>query len=163
MGTTKYTDEEIMILLRRYKTIYDLRKENEWLYLLANRRGLTGHLMRHAKRNYGSIKERDRTLAKIMYKKRENKNECRRCYKEMAEAEKSRYNKTLCRKCFSTYIYRKRIGVDHNKWNVRDEFCHTEIAHHEKVFKIGIEVDQKTQDYLTLVGYGFIFKDREED
>jgi hypothetical protein len=54
------------------------------------------------------------------------------------------------------------LGLDHNKWNVRDAFCHTTVYHHEKVFEIGIMVDDKTLNYLTSVGYSFLFKENDK-
>jgi hypothetical protein len=84
---------------------------------------------------------------------------CGRCFEEKVS---SKYNQALCSKCFSIYIMRSKTGEDHNKWNVRDAYCNTIIRHHDKVFNIGIIVDEKTKKYLTMVGYDFIFKEVDD-
>ncbi len=85
---------------------------------------------------------------------------CGRCGEQHP---KNRYSADICNLCYAMYIKYRRIGKDHNKWNVRDEFCHTTIKHYEKTFNIGIKVDERMQNYLTLIGYGFIFKEVYED
>lgn len=71
----------------------------------------------------------------------------------------SKQNKGICAECYKHYMNYRRKAQDHNKWNVRDEFCHTTIKHHEKTFTIGLKVDERTQRYLELVGYSFLFKE----
>lgn len=82
---------------------------------------------------------------------------CGRCLEEKEPYEKSN---SICRPCWMRIQSLKIQGKDTNKWNVRDIFTHTAIRHQEKVFNIGIKVDEKTQRYLTLIGYGFIFKEQ---
>ena len=65
----------------------------------------------------------------------------------------------LCKVCFNRSLCLYNLHKDSNLWNVRDSFCNSEITYYEKVFKIGIKVDEKTQNYLTLIGYEFIFKE----
>ena len=38
-----------------------------------------------------------------------------------------------------------------------------EINHHDKVFDIGVKVDERTQNYLSLIGYELIFKNVYEE
>lgn len=81
---------------------------------------------------------------------------CGRCFEESKPSMKS---KSMCVRCYKYYMRYRTYNKDFNKWNVRDEFCNTTITHHEKVFNIGVRVDERTQNYLTLVGYSFLFKD----
>jgi hypothetical protein len=81
---------------------------------------------------------------------------CGRCGEQHP---RNRHSTDICNLCYAMYMKYRRIGIDHNKWNVRDEFCHTTIKHYEKTFNIGIKVDERMQNYLTLIGYGFIFKE----
>ena len=82
---------------------------------------------------------------------------CGRCLKETKDI--SKHNKHLCRKCYSRYLYLRKIGKDTNPHNIKDEYCHIVINHYEKCFRIGIKVDERTQRYLTSVGYSFLFKE----
>jgi len=84
---------------------------------------------------------------------------CGRCLEEKLS---SKYNTSLCSKCHSIYVMRSKTGEDHNKWNVRDSYCNTTIRHYEKVFNIGLRVDEKTEKYLTMIGYDFIFKEVDD-
>ena len=102
----------------------------------------------------------DSSTASKMYsgKKLENGNIiCGRCLEESNRP--SRHNTYMCHTCYNKYMNKRTAGLEHNKWNIRDEFCHTQIKHHEKVFTIGLKVDERTQNYLTMIGYGFIFKE----
>lgn len=81
---------------------------------------------------------------------------CGRC---LEEKEMGPRNKSLCDNCYREYMKWSAKDMDHNKWNVRDEFCHTQIRHYEKTFDIGIKVDQKLEEYLKRVGYEFLFKE----
>jgi len=67
----------------------------------------------------------------------------------------------ICYTCAKIIVNHNGRGIDTNKWNVKDYFCNTKITDGGRVFEIGIKVDEKTQKYLTMIGYGFIFK--EED
>lgn len=81
---------------------------------------------------------------------------CGRCFEESIGC---RENKSICKVCYNRYMYHRGMDQDHNKWNIRDMFCNSVIEHHEKKFIIGIRVDERTQNYLTLVGYSFLFKE----
>lgn len=108
-----------------------------------------------------SVKD-DKTVANRMYRAESIDEEtiyCGRCLNETKDI--SKHNTHLCRKCYSRYLYLRKIGHDTNPHNVKDEYCHIEIKHHEKLFHIGIKADEKTEDYLTRIGYGFIFKSRQ--
>jgi hypothetical protein len=85
---------------------------------------------------------------------------CGRCLEEKSP---SRMSSSICQSCYKSYIKYNGLGVDHNKFNIRDPFCNTQIKYHEKVFDIGVRVDERTQNYLRLIGYDFIFKDVYED
>jgi len=102
----------------------------------------------------------DTTTANRMYRCQRIDEEtiyCGRCLKETNDI--SKHNSHLCRKCYSRYLYLRKIGKDTNPHNIKDEYCHIVINHHEKCFRIGIKVDERTQRYLTSVGYSFLFKE----
>ena len=84
---------------------------------------------------------------------------CGRCLEEKESYEKSN---SVCKTCWMRIQSLKIQGKDTNKWNVRDIFTNTVIRHNEKVFNIGIKVDDKTREYLSTIGYSFIFKDEYE-
>jgi len=165
------SDEELIKWLKGFETITDIRKENINRYNLAIRRGLHEHFPEKVskskikrdiikKEKKTKLKEIDNTIASKMYKgqKLENGNTiCGRCLEEKSKTHTS--NKNLCISCYNVYHNLKYRNKDHNKWNIRDEYCHTTIRHHEKTFQIGIKVDERTQNYLTLIGYDFIFKE----
>jgi len=85
---------------------------------------------------------------------------CGRC---LEPNDPSKQNRSLCFNCYRRVIILQSYGRDLNRWNVRDTFCYTKINHHEKVFEIGVRVDERTQEYLTAIGYGFIFKEPYEE
>jgi len=88
----------------------------------------------------------------------EGKNFCGRCHIVDLEVDCSG-NKNLCSLCYSRKNYLISRGRYSNLFNVKDEYCHTIIKHHEKVFEIGLKVDDKTENYLSMIGYEFIFKE----
>lgn len=101
----------------------------------------------------------DRTLAKNMYCCEiidDTTIKCGRCFNITTSI--SIKNSHICKKCYNQYLHLKRMGIDSNPHNVKDEFCNTIITHYEKTFFVGIKVEEKLQNYLTTVGYGFIFK-----
>lgn len=103
--------------------------------------------------------EEKRTLPSRMYiatKLDNGKILCGRC---LEEKEVGKKNKSICDNCYKEYMRWDARKMDHNKWNVRDEFCHTQIRYYEKTFDIGIKVDQRLEDFLKRVGYEFIFKE----
>jgi len=81
---------------------------------------------------------------------------CGRC---LEPNKPSKQNKAMCHDCWKRAMRHAQYDRDQNKFNVKDAYCFSTIRHHEKTFKIDILVDEKTQRYLTAVGYGFIFKD----
>ena len=82
---------------------------------------------------------------------------CSRCLKELSMLSKG--TKVMCRPCMNACYKFTFRGEDMNPWNVRDPFIHSTIRHHEKSFHLGMIADEKTQKYLTAVGYGFVFKE----
>lgn len=72
-------------------------------------------------------------------------------------------NSTLCKDCQKVYARKHAYEQDHVPYNVKQEYCNTIIKHYEKTFELGIRVDEKVEKYLTLVGYGFIFKEVDEN
>ncbi len=84
---------------------------------------------------------------------------CGRCLVKGKEA--SVRNSSICMGCYRVVSYRRKMGVYVNPYNVKDEYCNTVIKHHEKVFNIGIKVDDRMQDYLSKVGYWFMFKEND--
>lgn len=194
----KYTDQEIIDVISKYKTIKDLRAgEDGSFYFLAKRRDLDAYLpvkrtkamnivgsaaenKRIAKEIKKALREERRIFIEKMGKKKKSKtddkgtatrlymsiekdgkNLCGRCLEHDLSEGKARQNKNLCQKCYNKYMYCRLREVDSNPHNIKDEYCHININHHEKIFHIGIIIDKKTQDYLTMIGYSFIFK--EED
>ena len=105
-------------------------------------------------------KENGEITAKHIYvgTKLENGNIiCGRCF--MEKTDRSPNNSNMCRVCYNRYMYHRMMGHDHNLNNVRDEFCNTKVRHHEKTFEIGIKVDERTEKYLSMIGYDFLFKE----
>ena len=88
----------------------------------------------------------------------DGKNFCGRCHIVDLAVDCSG-NKNLCSLCYSRKNYLISQGKYTNLFNVKDEYVNTIIKHHEKVFEIGLKVDDKTQDYLSMIGYQFIFKE----
>lgn len=192
----KYTDQEIIDVISKYKTIKDLRSgEDGSFYFLAKRRDLDAYLptkrtkamnivgsaaenKRIAKEIKDALKaERKLAIANMPKKKpkvdkisdrrlyisieKDGKSLCGRCLVHDLSESRSMQNKSLCQKCYNKCMYCRLREVDSNPHNIKDEYCHIDIRHHEKIFHIGIIADKKMQEYLTKVGYGFIFK--EED
>jgi hypothetical protein len=84
---------------------------------------------------------------------------CGRCFINETKTRKS----ALCKDCNRVYSRQYAYEQSHVPWNVKQEYCNTTIKHYEKTFKIGIRVDERVQNYLTLVGYGFIFQEPLEN
>jgi hypothetical protein len=84
---------------------------------------------------------------------------CGRCFQN----EPKTPNSTLCKDCNKVYARKHAYEQDHVPYNLKQDFCNTTIQHHEKTFEIGIRVDEKLQNYLTLVGYGFLFQEPWEN
>ena len=88
----------------------------------------------------------------------DGKNFCGRCHIVDLAVDCSG-NKNLCSLCYSRKNYLLSRGKYSNLFNVKDEYVNTIIKHHEKVFEIGLKVDDKTENYLSMIGYEFIFKE----
>jgi hypothetical protein len=106
-------------------------------------------------------KPNDATIASVMYRpiKVDGKIICGRCLEHDLALGHSKMNKNLCKPCYAKYLYLRQHNRDSNPHNIKDEYCHIKITHHEKIFQIGIKADRRLQDYLTMIGYGFIFKE----
>jgi hypothetical protein len=191
---TKYTDEYIINILSKYKTRGELREsEDKNFYYMAMRKFLDAYLppkrtrcsnlvgtqlekqkeneLKKIEKRLEKIRLReekkledkpnDATIASIMYKaiKIDNKMICGRCLEHDLALGHSKMNKNLCAPCYAKYLYLRQHNRDSNPHNIKDEYCHIKITHHEKIFQIGIKADKKLEDYLTMIGYGFIFKE----
>ena len=84
---------------------------------------------------------------------------CGRCFLESTKTPKS----ILCLKCQRVYARMYAYERPHVPWNIKQEFCNTTISHYEKRFELGIRAEERMQNYLTMVGYGFIFQDPWEN
>jgi hypothetical protein len=84
---------------------------------------------------------------------------CGRCFIHNTWTSRS----NICRKCLKFYNNKQLRGQNHAPWNVKQEYCNSIIKHYEKEFHIGIRTDEKTQKYLSMVGYEFIFQEPYED
>jgi hypothetical protein len=183
---SKYTNEEIIEALSKYETITDLRAgEDTHFYYLAKRSARERKITKREERELRrveklklkeekeqaklekkrrgpyNLKNGDKTIASRMYREIEIDGEpiCGRCLEYNLNNGRAKENASICQSCYNKYIYLRAQGLDSNPHNVKDEYCHIRITHHEKIFTIGIKTEQKLQDYLTLVGYSFIFKD----
>jgi len=88
---------------------------------------------------------------------------CGRCLEEKEPELIGKRNRQLCRKCYLKIQTLEKSNKDTNLWNIRDEFCNVRIRHYDKVFEIGIRVDEHTEWYLTTIGYSMLFKDVYEE
>lgn len=84
---------------------------------------------------------------------------CGRCLTFEPKTPKS----ILCKDCQKIYARMHAYDKDHVPYNLKQDYCNTTIQHYEKTFKLGIKVDERLQNYLTLVGYGFLFQEPWED
>ena len=108
-----------------------------------------------------NVKSGDTTIASKMYREVEvdGVKICGRCLEHDLGLGHSKMNKNICQPCYAKYLYLRQHNRDSNPHNIKDEYCHIKITHHEKIFQIGIKADKKLEDYLTMIGYGFIFKE----
>ena len=152
----KRSNDDLIKAVSEYKNLSDLRKGDHNLYLLMRRRGLIEHLPPKEVRS----NDKCRTLPSMLFRGTQLTGTggiiCGRC---LEEKEPSASNKNICKPCYNRIINLSLKGLDTNKWNIKDIFVNTKITHNEKVFYIGARVDEKTQDYLSKVGYSFIFKE----
>lgn len=164
------------VCLRRGLNVYFPTKETRCNNKVGSRKALTEKQIEKRKIEKERIKEEkrllreskksepklDKTSPSRMYIGTQLENGMIICGRCLEEKKVSKQNKGLCSICYGEYMKLNAKQVDHNKWNIRDEFCHTQIRHHEKTFNIGIKVDQKLEDYLCRVGYQFLFKETYE-
>ena len=187
----KYTDQGIIDVISEYETIKDLRaSDDKAFYSLALRRGLREHLPtkrtramnivgsalekklleqeeKPVKRKVGRPKKEKKDKVKKPLKKVqvykhtliEGVKVCGRCFINEPRTPRS----TLCKDCNRVYSRKHAYEQDHVPWNLKQEYCNTTIKHHEKTFELGIRVEERLQNYLTLVGYWFIFKEPDEN
>lgn len=179
----KYTDDEIKEIVSKYEYLRDFRLENLKLYnALIARLGGSGRLFfSHLKRYEREIKDtpkskrrrgrrpKDRVESlnkngqlkpKLMFpvKMDEEGNKlCGRCWRIIVESAETK--RSMCKKCSSRTYVLSTMNKDLNPWNVRDQFAYTVIRWHDKTFNIGLHCDDRLKGFLTLIGYGFIFKD----
>lgn len=110
-------------------------------------------------------REEDRTLFCRMYKSEiyeDGTFRCGRCLEKKQNPERHKLNKGLCRPCYLASMSYRTKGLPHNKWNIKDEFCHIRIREGSQHIYIGIKADDRLQKWLTAMGYGFIFKEEYE-
>jgi hypothetical protein len=189
----KWTNQEIIDVISKYETLKDLRmSDDKPFYFLALRRGLREHLpvkrtrcmnivgsalekklLAKQEKPVIPVKEKKKPgpkpkekLVKIpkgvqIYKHTfENGVKiCGRCFQNEPKTLRS----VLCKDCQIVYVRKYCYEKDHVPYNLKQEYCNTIIKHHEKTFEIGIKVDEKLQNYLTLVGYQFLFQDPWEN
>jgi hypothetical protein len=181
INATHYTNEYILEKAKEYNSLKELRDDSYGFYQLVRRRGLLDDVreffpatpyskrVRKCKDPKDKLKPGPKPKEKVEKIKRtvqiykpafENDVKiCGRCFQNEPKTPRS----TLCKACQKVYATKHAYEKEHTPWNVYQEFCNTVIKHHEKTFEIGIRVDERLQNYLTLVGYGFIFQDPWED
>ena len=85
---------------------------------------------------------------------------CGRCLSERTLDEFPNGGNTICKKCRNRHIILTHQNKDHNPWNVKDTWTNTIVNISEtQKFEIGIIVEPKLQDWLTKMGFGFLFKE----
>ena len=146
-----------------YKSILEEQKE-----LKREERVLKNGTKNIYKRKYpkgSKLKDRDRTLASIMYKGEfydDGTVKCGRCLEVVEKSLTSQHNYNMCKKCYNTYITCRKNATFHNKWNIKDEFCHIRIREGNQQIYIGIKTTERLEYWLKAMGYGFIFKEVSE-
>jgi hypothetical protein len=148
--------EEIDRLKGERKSIREEKKR-----LKEEKKRLRDEIRLSKKKNLNSTLELN--VASKIYRSNKLENGLIICGRCLEEKRSSKQSSSICQSCYKSYIKYNGLGQDHNKFNVRDQFCNTRINHHDKVFHIGVKVDERTQNYLSLIGYEFIFKDVYED
>jgi len=106
-------------------------------------------------------RERPQT-PKLMYKSYkidDNTYFCGRCQQERTLDKFNGHTKTLCSKCYNKVGHYMGKDQDTNPWNVKDYYCNSVVNVSEsQKFEIGIKVEPRLQEWLTKIGYQFIFK-----
>ncbi len=175
----KYTDDYLIKWISNFETVTELRKSDNNMYSICLKRGLQSYLpesMREKMKREGveiprggrgrpkgaknKIKDGIIKTYSQIYEGEKYEDGSIICGRCLEWKEKSQKNcAALCPKCFTRVQVCIAMGKEHNRWNVRDAYCNTVIKHYDKEFHIGIKVDERTKQYLTLIGYGFIFKE----
>jgi len=175
----KWTDEELIEWCKSFQTRKSMREADYSRYLMILKRELKQHLppkMTRCGNTVGQIKEKKKrepkepkTPKKVDESTPEEKKWmkmyngmdygdgnilCGRCL-EIKPKKKG----LICYTCAKVIVSNNSKGLDTNKFNVKDYFVNTKITDGGKVFYIGTRVDERTQDYLTKLGYGFMFKE----
>ena len=106
-------------------------------------------------------RERPQT-PKLMYKSYKidsNTYFCGRCQQERTLELYNTHTKTICSKCYNKIAHYMGKDQDTNPWNVKDFYCNSVVNVSEsQKFEIGIKVEPRLQEWLTKIGYQFIFK-----
>jgi hypothetical protein len=173
----RYTNEEIISVISKYTHLKDFREENLTLYNALVRRINGKRFFDHLIKQHGGRPRKEKIpkqvkkiKEKVLNKNGERKPSsffplividgveyCGRC-KTLMSAVCER-NKNICKKCAAKCYSLTYIGHDLNPWNIRDQFVGSTIHHYEKTFKLELHADDNLREYLTAVGYAFIFKD----
>lgn len=177
--TTKnrYTDKELIEWIQSFETRGQLRENDFNKYVVCKRRKLCKHFppkLTRCGNTVGQVKPvKERKIRPVVEKKEKEEKEVdrsRKMYRGMDYKDgnilcgrcletKPKTKGLICYTCAKIIVNNNGKGIDINKWNVKDYYCNTKITDGGRTFEIGIRVDEKTQNYLTLLGYGFIFKD----
>jgi hypothetical protein len=180
INATHYTNEYILEKSKEYNSLKELRDASYGFYQLIRRRGMLDDVReffpvaKYSKR----VRKKD-PVDKLTGPKPKAKDVlppkktvqvykptfidgvkvCGRCFQNDPKTPRS----TLCISCQKIYAAKHAYDKPHVPWNVCQDFCNTVIRHHEKTFEIGIRVDERLQNYLTMIGYGFIFQENAEN
>jgi hypothetical protein len=176
INATHYTNEYILEKAKGYNSLKELRDDSYGFYQLVRRRGLLDDVReffpvgKYSKRVRKLKDPKDKlkpgrkpklkvkkVLKTIQIYKSAFENDvkiCGRCFQNEPKTPRS----TLCKSCQKIYATKHAYEKEHVPWNLRQEYCNTIIQHYEKTFELGIKVDEKLQNYLTMVGYSFIFQ-----
>lgn len=175
----KYEDKDLIEWIQSFETISEMRADDFNKYVLCKRRKLNKYFPKKLTRCGNPVGEtktepvKERKMKPVLeVKEDKDPDRSRRMYRGMDYKDgnilcgrclevKPKTKGLICYTCVKIIASHNAKGIDTNKWNVKDYFCNTKITDGGRVFEIGIKVDSKTQNYLTMLGYGFIFK--EED
>ncbi len=193
MKENVYSDQDIIDKALEYNRLVHLRTANMSLYQLIRRRGMLDRIRelmldkprRKRAKNGEAVKREKRIrlpkepvekpVKRPAIKKEHNEGSCKYLYRAIRKQdepslcgrcfvnEPRRKRSHLCKPCYRVYTNCQVQEKSHVPHNILQKFCNTKITHHEKVFLIGIKVDERTQAYLTAVGYGFIFQTPWQD
>lgn len=180
---TQYSNEYIVEKSKEYGSLKELRDSSFGFYQLVRRRGLLEEVRnlfppetfprkkqklkevepkerkKPGRKPKDPVEKASRQLQLYKHTFENGVKVCGRCFARDPKTPKS----VLCKDCYRVYARKHAYEQPHTPWNVRQEFCNTTIRHHEKTFELGIKVDEKLERYLTMVGYGFLFKEVDEN